>query len=201
MTRPTTAECTSTAYSLYSWRKPSYSWSFQSSTTPSYLASRTNGVAIVADQLKRANTNIVTGRNACGRADYIAANFTYLGSTGRAPNISSSATCTGGNGYSSIGFGALPYPVAAMACAYRIVNGVATEGDVKLSTGVRWATSLSSCSNAYLIEPVMTHEFGHIYGLRHVTSSAMTMYPSVGKCRTGASTLGWGDLRGLERKY
>lgn len=198
---PKSAECTTGSYSLYSWRKPTYSWSFQMSTTPLYLANRINGTSIVAAALKRANTNIVTGRNVCGRADAISASFTYLGNTGRAPNISSSATCSGGNGYSSLGFGALPYRVAAMACAYRILNGVAAEGDVKLATGVRWATSVASCSDAYLIEAVMTHEFGHIYGLRHVTSSAMTMYPSVAKCRGSASTLGLGDMRGLERKY
>lgn len=199
--QPNAAECKATDYSLFSWRKPTYSWSFGSATTPSYLANRTNGTTLVSDALKRANTNIVTGRNICGRADNVTASFTYLGVTGRAPNISSSATCTGGNGYSSIGFGSLRYPVAAMACAYRIVNGVAAEGDVKLSSGVRWATSTASCSDAYVIEALMTHEFGHIYGLRHTISSSQTMYASVRKCSAAASTLGLGDLRGLERKY
>ena len=126
---------------------------------------------------------------------------TYLGSTSRYPNISSSASCTGGNGYSTIGFGSLPYGVAAMACAYRIVNGVAQEGDVRLATGVKWATSSATCSDAYLVEAVMTHEFGHIYGLKHVTSSALTMYRALPKCSMAAATLGLGDLRGLERKY
>ena len=201
MPRPTTAECTTTEYSLYGWRKPTYSWSFQTASTPYYLANRTNGTAAVRDALKRGNANIVNGRNACGRPDYISASFTYLGSTGRSPNISSWATCSGGNGYSTVGFGSLPSGVAAMACAYRIVNGIASEGDVKLSTRVRWATSSSSCSDAYMIEAVMTHEFGHIYGLRHVSSSAMTMYRGVRKCSMSPATLGWGDLRGLERKY
>jgi hypothetical protein len=195
------AECTSTSYSLYSWRKPTYSWSFHTSSTPSTLADRSGGTGAVVNAIKRANNNIVSGRNVCGRADYISATYTYLGSTGRAPNIASTATCSGGNGYSSIGFGSLPSGVAAMACAYRIVNGVAAEGDAKLSTRVRWATSSTSCSDAYLIEAVMTHEFGHIYGLRHVTSPALTMYPSVRKCSGTLSTLGVGDLRGLERKY
>ncbi len=47
----------------------------------------------------------------------------------------------------------------------------------------------------------MTHEFGHVYGLKHVSSSVLTMYRSIRKCSMAAATLGLGDLRGLERKY
>jgi Zn-dependent protease with chaperone function len=194
-------ECTTGENYLYGWRIPKYSWAFQASSVPYYLASRTNGTALVIDAVKRANNNVVTGRNLCGRADAISATFAYLGTTTRAPNIASWASCTGGNGYSTVGFGSLPSGVVAMACAYRIVNGTASEGDMKLSSAVRWATTTAGCVDAYLIEAVMTHEVGHIYGLKHVSSSVLTMYRGMRKCSMAAATLGLGDLRGLERKY
>ena len=196
----TSAECTTGEYYLYTWRIPTYSWALQTGSIPTYLKNRTNGTAAVLDAIKRANTNIVTGRNVCARADAISASYRYLGSTTRYPNISSSASCTGGNGYSTIGFGALPSGIAGMACAYGIYNGTAREGDVRLATGVKWETT-ASCYDEYRIEALMTHEFGHIYGLKHVTSSALTMYRGVRKCSMAAATLGLGDLRGLERKY
>ena len=198
--RPTTAECTTSEHYLYSWRMPAYSWAFQTASTPSYLAGRTEGTRAVLDALKRANNNIVTARNVCGRADGVSATYRYLGTTGRYPNISSTATCTGGNGYSTIGFGRLPTGIAGMACAYGFVNGTAREADIKLSTGVRWETT-RTCYDEYYIESVMTHELGHVYGLKHVSSTALTMYRSIRKCSKAATTLGLGDMRGLERKY
>ena len=50
----------------------------------------------------------------------------------------------------------------------------------------------------------MTHEFGHAYGLAHASTFRnpnLTMQPLVRACSMGHSTLGLGDMLGLEKKY
>jgi hypothetical protein len=56
-----------------------------------------------------------------------------------------------------------------------------------------------------MLEAVLTHEAGHVFGLAHVGESRhgrLTMSPYIdGVCNNQESTLGLGDLRGLEALY
>jgi hypothetical protein len=194
-------ECGSTSSYAYNWRIPSYKWALNTSTIPSFLRSRSNGDQAVIDQIKSAASNITGARNVCGRGDYISATHTYLGSTGRTNGISTSAGCTGGDGYSVVNFGYLPSGVLGMACAYGLSSGTAKEGDVRLNLKTPWETQLGWCSSETLIQAAMAHEFGHIFGLGHVYGSPQTMNPYVPNCSLAPTTLGLGDLLGFERKY
>jgi predicted Zn-dependent protease len=56
----------------------------------------------------------------------------------------------------------------------------------------------------YSVEGVGTHEFGHAFGLAHVSESshpALTMSPVIQACQASETTLGLGDIQGLEAKY
>ncbi|MET7290619.1 hypothetical protein ABZS79_00415 [Streptomyces griseoloalbus] len=57
----------------------------------------------------------------------------------------------------------------------------------------------SSCSNAYDVRCVGTHEAGHVFGLKdnYGSHSNPTMYGSSIECSTRARTLGKGDVLGL----
>jgi predicted Zn-dependent protease len=62
----------------------------------------------------------------------------------------------------------------------------------------------SSCSNRYSIEAVATHEFGHAFGLAHVSETyhpSLTMSTVIRSCQASESTLGLGDVRGLNALY
>ena len=173
----------------------------QTSSIPSYLRSRSNGVAYVVNQLKYAAGNITGADNDCSRADYISATSTYLGSTSRSNNISTGASCTGGDSYSVVNFGYLPSGVLGMACVYGMSGSSAREGDVRLNLRFRWETLPGWCNSETLIQAAASHEFGHVFGLGHVYGSPQTMNPYVPNCSLSPTTLGRGDLAGFERKY
>jgi hypothetical protein len=129
-----------------------------------------------------------------------------MGSTSRRPDISSGGSCQGGDGRSVIQFGDLPSYSIAMTCVYGIRDGRAAESDIRINNSeTRWALSKASCTGReLLLEAGMTHEFGHAYGLAHASvyrNPSLTMQPLVRACSKAHSSLGLGDMLGLEKKY
>ena len=192
--------CQDGAYNLFGGRwTRSYRWSFNAGSTPSRL-----NVNAVETVIRRSVSNITRASNDCGRADNVSAKQTFLGRTTSTPNVSRNAFCTNFDGHNVIGFGRLPAGILAVTCTQQF-GSVILEADIKINNRYGWAVSAASCSQQELLEPTMTHEAGHVFGLGHVGERKhplLTMSTtSDGACSNDASTLGLGDMRGLEALY
>ena len=108
------------------------------------------------------------------------------------------------DGHNTIGFGALPAGYLALTCVRSLGTSI-TEIDIRLATAGQWALAAAGCFNEYMLEPVVTHEIGHAYGLDHVgeiNHGRLTMSTFIdGTCENQESTLGLGDMKGLEALY
>ncbi|MEZ4302865.1 MAG: matrixin family metalloprotease [Polyangiaceae bacterium] len=198
------APCSTTAYATLGFRwKKTLKWKFNDSTTPSGL-SKTD----VAAKLKRAASNITGSKNSCNLADEVSATHRYLGTTTAKAQIDGNGDCTGDDGANVVSFGTLPSGTHAKACYNYTNDGAAISADMKLNkASYTWTTTpgSSSCSNRWSIEAVATHEWGHAFGLGHVSESShgnQTMSPSInGSCQNSEATLGAGDVAGLRDLY
>ena len=103
-----------------------------------------------------------------------------------------------------VGFRKLAAGTAARACWWYIGDDI-VEADIQINTRERWATSLSRCSGQLMLEAVMTHEAGHVFGMGHVGEARhgrLTMSTYIdGDCNNAEATLGLGDMLGLEKLY
>ncbi len=192
--------CSDRAYKLNSsWWHSTYRWWFRATTTPSYMTR-----AAATNALKRAVGNITHERNNCGRADHVSATGSYLGTTSATVDISANSVCTTPDGKNVVGFGDLASGFVGYSCWW-FTGNVNTEADMKLNKAdFRWTTTLTGCSNAFMVEAVATHEFGHVFGLGHVSEAShanLTMSTDIDPCDNSASTLGLGDMLGLEVRY
>ena len=193
--------CSDPAFTLegFSWNTV-YRWRFNAASTPAGL-DPDSALAV----LKSGFDHITNEWNDCGRPDNIHAFAQYQGKTTQQP-------CTDQpDAQNTVGFGTMPAGVSADAIAYtcpfydRANGGIAFEADIVISTGLSWALSTSDCFFQELLEPTITHEAGHVFGLGHVTESQhpdLTMSTqSNGPCNNDESTLGLGDMLGLEQLY
>jgi len=179
--------------------KQAVHWTFMSNSTPAGMS-----VAATEAVLAKSFDNITGADNDCGRQDNVSARNVYDGRSDRAPGVTGAAKCTNGDGHNAIGFGRLPRGVLAATCTRHVGNRI-VEADIRINSRVNWALSPQNCSKQELLEPTMTHEVGHVYGLGHVSERGhplMTMSrASDGPCSNAASTLGLGDMLGLEALY
>lgn len=192
--------CSDTAHKVFgSWWHGTVHWSFKSRSRPTYLSAAT-----AEAQLKKAIANITGEHNDCGRSDRVSATSHYDGRTTRGVQIGSDASCTGTDGHNTVAFGDLPGGAVGFTCWW-FQGSRTVEADMQLNKhDFRFAVSPSSCSNAYILQDVTTHEFGHVYGLGHVSQSGhanQTMSTAVYTCDASDETLGLGDMLGLEAHY
>lgn len=194
--------CNDDAYNLIGgkWHE-ALGWLYQSSTTPSAL-----GASAVLTVIKRSFDNMTGANNDCGLADTVSATSTYLGTTDYKPSVTKRGRCAARDGRNVVGFGRLPSAILAVTCVRTNGNGRMTETDIRINSDVSWALSVGSCSFfEELLEPTMTHEIGHAYGLDHVGESKhgrLTMSTtSDGPCNDEESTLGLGDVLGMRFLY
>jgi hypothetical protein len=155
--------------------------------------------------VKNAVINVTGAHNDCKQADRVGALHRYLGTTYRRPGIGGTSGCGRADGVNVVAFGNLAGGDLAMTCWWTL-GGKVVEADVKLNKAdYGWVVNVPKrCSRKWSIEAVATHEFGHVFGLGHVsegTHPALTMSPSIRSCQRSEASLGLGDLRGLEKKY
>jgi hypothetical protein len=193
--------CSDGAHLTYGhrWGK-TYRWRFKRSTRPSGL----NKDKVTA-AVKNAVINVTGAHNDCQQADQVGALHRYLGTTYRRPGIGPTSGCGRADGVNVVAFGNLAGGDLAMTCWWTL-GGKVVEADVKLNKAeYGWVVTVPKrCSRKWSIEAVATHEFGHVFGLGHVSESthpALTMSPSIRSCQRSEASLGLGDLLGLEKKY
>ena len=196
----TVPPCSDGAYSLIGgrWNKTVH-WTFNADSTPAGMTMNAAEAAIV-----KSFNNITTSFNDCGMADKVDAQNVYDGRSTRAPNISKKGFCTPADGKNAVGFGRLPTGVLAVTCTRRHGSFMA-EADIRINNQYPWAATVATCHNEELIEPTITHEAGHVFGLGHVGERKhplLTMSTaSDGWCNNAASSLARGDVLGLRALY
>jgi hypothetical protein len=194
--------CDDPAYTLLGGKwNSTLQWRFQSSTSPSEYS--TSAVLTV---IKRSFDNMTGARNDCGLPDTVSATSAYLGSTSAAPGVTKRGYCSAKDGQNVVGFGPLASGILAVTCTWTNGNGRTTEADIRINSNVYWALTVSSCHYwQELLEPTITHEVGHMFGLGHVGErkhGRLTMSTtSDGPCDNAETTLGLGDIRGLHHLY
>jgi hypothetical protein len=195
--------CADDAYRLLptKWHT-TWDWWFHAASTPGDVRK-----AKAEAQLRSAVASITGSRNDCGMADTVNARASYQGRTSTRPNINGSG-CRGRDGKNVVGWGDLPFGVLGLTCTtYQIVPGVdrSIESDVLFNKDkFAWRTSVKGCVNGAMVRSVATHEFGHVFGLNHVSErnhGRLTMSTSIGTCDDSAFTLGRGDVLGLRKRY
>jgi hypothetical protein len=192
--------CSDGAYTLsgFKWRE-TYRWYFNSGSTPGEIT-----VSGAEDKLRAAASNVTGGQNDCGLTDAISASHSYQGRTSRSVDCGDASR----DGVNVVGFGDLSAGTLAVACTrYNPDTNTAGESDIRFNKVDHTWTLHSedpSCSNRYGLEAVATHEFGHVFGLGHVSEADhpyLTMSTNVAPCNSSAATLGLGDVRGMRALY
>lgn len=166
-------------------------------------------------QIRQGKNNVSGANNNCGRADNVNRDADYGGTTTVSPDISSNPSagtvkCTpNGDSISVVGFGPTPTNILGFNCnRISSTDGDAYRGgDILISNNPNTFVldgNAVGCVNRYDLQALVTHEFGHFFGLNHVSESkhgTLTMSPKLGACTRAERTLGLGDLLGLESLY
>lgn len=200
MASGSTDPCADGAYATYRKRwAERFEWYFQAGSTPSYLSASAAEAAF-----RKAVRSVVHAQNDCGLTVDVGARSLYRGRTAAAPNISPAGTCTGRDGRNVVGFGRLPSGYLGLSCWWASDSMV--EADMRLnSAAFRWVTSIPpGCSGRWHVGAVAAHEFGHIFGMAHVSEDRhphLTMSQRIRSCQASELTLGLGDVRALTSLY
>jgi hypothetical protein len=154
--------------------------------------------------LKQAMKNITQSRNDCGLPDEVSASASYLGRTTRGTRIGSSSSCSVTDNHNVVAFGDLSSSTVGFTCWW--YQGTRTvEADVQLNKNdFSWVVAGQPCVNSFVVQGVATHEFGHVFGLGHVSQSNhanLTMSTAIYPCDNSDASLGLGDVLGLRAHY
>lgn len=178
---------------------------FRVSTTPRSLRR-----VAATNAIRRGAANVFDTRSNCHLGDRVPVAMTYGGKTG-VPAQAGNGPCGLNDGRSVVAFGNLRSGILAAACTIsqgRPGYDQVVSADIKINRAdFRWTNTPNSrsCQGAYDVEAVMTHEWGHVFGLGHVLEDNhrnLTMSPGInGPCQASERSLGRGDVLGFGDKY
>lgn len=157
--------------------------------------------------VKRAGRTVSSGRNDCGLDDKIDAYVGYLGTTSLKPGIRATkdgASCGAQDGKNVVGWGKLGGDSAGWTCFYYDGKGRIFTADILLEASDGLGVGVDpKCTDVLDLQSLLTHEFGHAYGLDHISEAHwnLTMPHLLPYCSKEDRTLGLGDYLGLKKLY
>jgi hypothetical protein len=170
-------------------------------------------VSATENDIRADNNNMTTGQNNCGFATNVfPVHGSFQGNTSKFANINSSAQCTSNfpDGQNTVSFGPFDSSAAgteAVTCVTWNSGSLAMiEADIYVGSNVGMVDTLpSNCASAgdldLDLQTIVTHEWGHAYGLAHETSGPdEVMYPFKNYCQLRRH-LGEGDYDGMASLY
>lgn len=181
-------------------------WRFNPATVPGYLPVADTRAAVV-----RAAANIAGAANACGLPAGLGLAERYRGPTIRHAAVRSDGRCGRPDGSNDVSFGDLAAGLLAVTCLWwrpggRGRDGTTVEADIRISAtpGLFFLTGPTTCDGSWDLEGALTHEFGHAFGLGHVSADkhpGLTMADTLPPCDTAHRGLGLGDYTMLRSHY
>jgi hypothetical protein len=204
------ARCADAAATWMGGRWPAtMEWRLAASTSPAYLGS----TAAVRDMLRRAGENVDLGINPCGLAEDLDTAQRFDGDTRAVAGVTGDGGCGIRDGANVVSFGPLPAGVLAVTCVWWVpgeggADGRAVEADILINDAVGLYAPVSAseagCVRQWDLEGAITHEFGHVFGLGHVSAAAhpgLTMSDGLAPCDFSHRGLGLGDYDMLRAHY
>jgi hypothetical protein len=180
-------------------------WRLNSESIPGYLEDRD----LVSWQIVTSATTVATGRNDCGLPQRLAIHQRYEGTTARKANVTRDGGCGKRDGHNVVSFGRLAPGLLAVTCVWwegKTSNARSVESDilVDVAEGVFFLSLPEGCHDQWDLGSILTHEFGHVFGLGHVPYNrhgTLTMSDALPDCTTAYRRLGLGDYLALLGQY
>lgn len=184
-----------------------YSYRFNRRSARGVIAPRD-----AANAVRRGGINMARTHNDCRLGDRNPAGVAFQGATRRHANVTFRRACGRNDGLNVVSFGPLAGRTLAAVCTWSVFrpgqHNAVLASDVRINRhNTRWTVRpfRPRCRGRFDLESVMTHEFGHTFGLGDVRERFhpnLTMSDLInGPCQGSERTLGRGDVLGIEAKY
>jgi hypothetical protein len=158
-------------------------------------------------QIRDGNSNMSNGYNDCGITEQPKVTGAYQGTTSAYANVNASGGCTSNfpDGQNTVSWQAFTNSnVLAATCHIANFDRGLYEADIAIGAQVSYSAQAAlpqNCNNGFTdLQSVMTHEWGHGYGLGDLTSGSdihETMYEVTNPCDLEKRTLARGDVLGM----
>jgi hypothetical protein len=199
---PKTVRCTDGAGAWLGTRWPvPYRWTLRLAGMPGYLGPADP----VRDAIRAAGAAVDDGRNDCGLGGGLALSQRYAGQTVRDAGVRADGTCAERDERNVVAFGRLDGGLLALTCLWWS-RGRTVEADIRISDapGTFTLDPTAGCTGSWDLQGTLTHEFGHVFGLGHVSYAEhgeLTMSDGLPACSAGFRSLGLGDYETLRSQY